>query len=204
MRVESHLRVDRDLLLAVASYGITLLRLFIAAFGAVTILRGDDIRFGVTSIALVMAFDYFDGATFDKSNFSVLKAWRIKRRVADSVSDRLVIQIICIPLLIKYSSFLWLYLPILAREIAISGYISKEFAKGILVYPRSISKVACAMVGIAVMSFVIFPFSFTFITTAVMFTLSGFALLDYIRRVQNYKASRSPMAQSIGSLEEIF
>lgn len=204
MRVQSHLRVDRDGLLVVSSYGITFLRLLIAAFGAVTILRGDDIRLGVVSVALVMAFDYFDGATFDKSNFSALKEWRIKRRIADSISDRLVIQIICIPLLIKNSSFVWLYLPILAREIAISGYISKEFAKGFLVYPRSISKVACAMVGIAVISFLIFPFSFTFITAAVMSTLSAFALLDYIRRVQDYKASRSPMAISIGSLEEVF
>jgi phosphatidylglycerophosphate synthase len=140
MRVESHLRVDQDLLLVVASYGITLLRLLIAIFGALTILRRDDVRFVVASIALVMAFDYFDGATFDRSNLNILKEWRIKRRVADSLSDRLVIQIICIPLLINNFSFVWLYLPILAREIAISGYISKEFAKGILVYPRSVYK----------------------------------------------------------------
>lgn len=204
MRVESHVRVDRDLLLAIASYGITFVRLLIAAFGALTILRGDDVRFAVASVALVMAFDYFDGATFDKSSFSDLREWRIKRRIADSVSDRLVIQIVCIPLLTKNASFIWLYLPILTREIVISGYISKEFARGILVYPRSISKVACAMVGISVISFVIFPIGFTFITAAVMITVSAFALFDYIRRVQDHKGSVSTMPRSIGSFAEIF
>jgi len=204
MRVESHLKVDRDLLLAVVSYGITFLRLLIAAFGAITILRGDDVLFVVASITLVMVFDCFDGATFDKSNFSALKEWRIKRRVADSISDRLVIQIICIPLLIKNPSFMWLYVPVLARELAISGYVSKEFARGILVYPRLVSKLACATVGIAVISSLVFPLSLAFIATPVMITLSVFALLDYIRRVQNYKASVSHIAKSIGSLDEIF
>src|ERR1700682_1807763 len=130
MRVESHLRVDRDSFLAVASYGITIVRLLIAALGGFSILLGADVRVVIGSIALVMAFDYFDGATFEKSTFSAVKDWRIKRRIADSISDRLVIQIICIPLLIKNSAFLWLYIPILAREIAISGYVSREFATG--------------------------------------------------------------------------
>src|ERR1043166_1780375 len=172
MRVESRLRIDRDLLIAVASYGITFLRLLIAGFGAVSIFRGDDVRFSVASIALVMAFDYFDGATFEKSTFSGLKEWRVKRRIADSISDRLVIQIICIPLLMKSSSFVWVYLPIIAREIAISGFISRHFAKGILFFPRSISKIACATVGIAVISFLLLSFTFTFISTAAMVTLS--------------------------------
>lgn len=204
MRIESHLRVDRDLLLAVTSYGITLLRLLIAAVGALTVLRRDDMRFVVASVALVMALDYFDGATFDKSYFSAHREWRIRRRIADSVSDRLVIQIICIPLLIQDSSFMWLYLLILARELAISGYLFREFSKGILVYPRSISKIACGMVGMAVISFVTFPVAVVLMTGAVMITLSGFALRDYMRRVQSAKVSISPLTKPIVGLEEIF
>jgi len=203
MKVESHVRVDRDLLFAVASYGITFVRLIIAVLGAFMILRGDDVRFTVASVALIMALDYFDGATFNRSNFSALREWRIKRRIVDSVSDRLVIQIICIALLVKNFSFVWLFLPILTRELAISGYVSTQFAKGILVYPRSISKIACAMVGISVISFAVFPVGFTFMACAVMITLSGLALFDYIHRTQKYKAPRSPMAKLVRSLEEI-
>ena len=203
MRVECHLKVDRDSMLAIASYGITFIRLLIAAVGALTILRGDDLRLVVSSIALVMAFDYFDGATFEKSTFSIIKEWRIKRRLADSISDRLVIQIISIPLLIENSSFVWLYLLIVAREVAISGYLSRQFTKGNLVYPRLIAKVACAMVGLAVISFLSFSFSITFIVSAAMIASSAFALLDYSRRIRSYEAS-SPISLPNGSLEEIF
>lgn len=203
MRVESHLKIDRDLVFATASYGITLLRLLIAAFGAVTIFRGDDPRLAVASIVLVMTFDYFDGATFEKSAFSALKEWRIRRRVADSISDRLVIQIVCIPLLIKSPSFLWSYLPIVAREIAISGYISKQFAKGIIIYPRAISKVACTMVGITVASFLTFPSGLTIIFSVVMIAFSALALVDYVGRLKKYNSHTRSNALLLKSFNEI-
>ena len=203
MKVESRVSVDRDYLLAVSSYGVTLLRLLIAVGGAVTILRGQDIRLGVASILLVMALDYFDGATFERSNLSGIMEWRIGRRIVDSISDRLVIQIVCIPVLITDSSFSWLYLLIAAREMAISGYISRQFAQGRLVYPRGISKIACAMIGLAVISSLVFSFTVTVMTAATMIALSAFALFEYIRRTQNFKASR-PIAPSNGSLAEIF
>jgi phosphatidylglycerophosphate synthase len=203
MRVESHLRVDRDSFFTITSYGITFIRLLIAFFGGVMILRGDDVKFGVASIALVMAFDYFDGATFNRTTFSTIKEWRMNRRVLDSVFDRLVIQIVCIPLLISNSSFVWLYLLILSRELAISGYISKQFTQGLLVYPRLLAKIACATVGITVISFLAFPFSVTFISAGMMIALSVSALIDYIHRVGSFNAS-SPVTKTTDRLEEIF
>jgi phosphatidylglycerophosphate synthase len=202
MRVESRLRVDRDRLFFIASYGITFFRLGVAFFAASNILRAGNLWFSVSSIAFIIAADYFDGAVFAKSDFNHSKIWRVRRRLFDSVIDRFVIQIVCIALALTNSAFVWLYVPIAAREVIISGYLSKAFAERLVVYPRSISKIACAMVGVAVMSFLLMPPAFTLITTAIMVSLSSFALIDYVRRANTYKAS-SPESQD-ASLQEVF
>src|ERR1051325_6834 len=205
MRVESHNRIDRDVLFASVSYGITLVRFFTAVIvGASILFETADRSFVVTGIVLIMGSDYLDGLMFDKSNFVFNKHWRIKRRIADSVCDRLVIQLICIPLLMGNGSFLWLYLALLAREMVISSYISRQLARGFLVYPRSISKIACAMVGIAVIAFMTFSMVVTTIMGILMIVLSLFALLDYARRVQSRHLSISSPKKSRLSLEEIF
>lgn len=202
MKVESRLRVDRDQRFLVASFGITSFRFVLACFGAGFILSG-DLWFSASLIASIMMLDYFDGAIFAKSSFSDSETWRKRRRVFDSVVDRLAIQIICIPLALKNPSFAWLYVPIATREVLISGYLSKAYAEGLVVYPRSVAKLACAVVGLSVISFIAFPIPFTFICAAVMIALSVFALLDYRRRVQEYEAS-NPIRLPNGSREEIF
>lgn len=204
MRVETYNPVSRDFLLAIASYGITFVRLLIAVFAAISILREENNWFAIASIVLVMVLDCFDGFTFDRSQLSALKKWRINRRIADSVSDRVVIQIVCISVLVQNPAFLWPYLLILGRELAISSYVSKYFAKGILVYPRAISKMACAMVGGSVIAFLILPVFLSAITTGVMVTWSVFALIDYVRRVQTHNASTPRRLEASRDLEEIF
>jgi phosphatidylglycerophosphate synthase len=149
-----------------------------------------------------MGLDYFDGATFDKSNFSGLKEWRIKRRIADSVSDRLVIQIVCIPIFLKTPSFAWLYIPILVRELTISGYVAHQFSKRIVLYPRAICKLACAMVGIAVISFINFSSWATFPLAIAMVALSAGALLNYHRRASAHHNSNTGIDPS-GTMREI-
>src|SRR4051794_31676963 len=111
MRVESRLRVDRDRLFFIASYGITSFRFVISLFAAANILRGGSLWLSISSVTFIMAADYFDGAVFLKSSFRDSKTWRIRRRVFDSVIDRLVIQIVCIALALKNPDFVWLYLP---------------------------------------------------------------------------------------------
>lgn len=204
MRVETHLKTDRDVLLATASYGITFIRLLVALIGAISILRHHDRWILIVSILLVMMLDYFDGVTFDRSNFSALKEWRVNRRIADSVCDRLVIQIICIPLLMENPSFGWLYIVILLRELAISSFVSSQFAQKLLVYPGTIAKIACATVGLSVIAFVVLPIVVTAAAAAVMVSLSVFALLDYYRRVRHYKAWIGTYTKPWASFEEIF
>ena len=205
MRVESHHRIDRDVLFASVSYGITLIRFLTAVIVGGSILFGaSDRSFIVTSIVLIMGSDYLDGLMFDKSNLVFNKDWRINRRIADSVCDRLVIQLICIPLAVTNGSFLWLYLALLGREVVISTYISKQLTRGFLVYPRSISKIACAMVGVAVIAFMVSSTVVTTITAILMIALSLFALLDYARRIQGHVLSILPPKKSRHGLEEIF
>jgi len=202
MRAESHLKVDRDLLLAAGSYGITLVRLLIAGFGALTIWRG-EFTLAVSSVILVIVLDYFDGATFEKSCFSTFKEWRIKRRIADSVSDRIVIQVICIPLLIKSPSFLYFFLLILGRELSISGYVAHEFSKGLLLYPRNVAKLACAMIGITVISFMTLPLGFTLLVAVTMLILSTCALFNYWRRVHESVVSTPLQTYTDKTIQEI-
>ena len=200
MRVESHLKPNLDQLLVVASYGITFVRLVLAAFAALAVINDNDSRFAIISIVLIMALDYFDGATFNRSTFCAVRQWRIKRRIADSVSDRLVIQMICIPLLIRNSSFWIFYLPIIAREVAISGYVSMEYAKGVLLYPRSISKIACAMVGVAVIGFLALRLEVALMITGLMSILSLYTLVEYVRRAKGHTTDERRAAD----LDEVF
>lgn len=170
----------------IASTGFTVLRFLIALGIGVAFLQfgaGTTKEFAVTGTLLIVAFDYFDGIYFAKSPVASQKDWRIFRRKADSIADRLVIQLVCIPLLLTDPAFFWFYVAIALREAVISGYNSWLYQKGIIVYPSNIAKFACAFVSLVGISYLTLPSIVTSMITGIMLVFSGLSLLDYRRRV---------------------
>ncbi|MFN0138604.1 MAG: CDP-alcohol phosphatidyltransferase family protein [Pyrinomonadaceae bacterium] len=170
----------------ITSFGFTALRIGVAiSVGVAFLFVGVEQSkvFAVLGALVIIAFDYFDGKFFNASPVAEEKSWRILRRKTDSVADRLVIQLVCIPLLVTDFSFIWVYSAILLREVVISGYNVSLYKRGILVYPKAVAKIACAFVGLSGISYLLLSPLPTFFVTAAMMVLSGYALMEYKKRV---------------------
>jgi phosphatidylglycerophosphate synthase len=175
----------RDPHFAIWSFGITSIRVLGAIFIGAILLSGIGMgkETAVAGILAIMVADYFDGRLFLRSGLEESKYWRITRRWVDSTADRLVIQLVCIPLLIVDYSFLSVYLAIVLREVVISGYSSRLFRSGFVIYPRGLAKVACALVGASVISYLVLAQTTTLFVTSLMLVLSACAFREYQKRV---------------------
>jgi len=206
MERASHIRVGNILSYATASFAMTFTRLIIALWSALAILNQSVYAKEITifGILFIMIFDYYDGKLFNKSFLKEQKLWRLRRRIADSVVDRLVIQIVCIPLLISNKAFFWVYASILAREIAISGYNAVEKIKErFIIYPGPISKLACVMVGVVTIAFLTTEISILALNIILMLGMVPFAFREYQQKVAQYKATHQDDGSTTG-LVEIF
>lgn len=182
--------IEYHITYAVASFGITFLRLFIAVYIGLNVLTSQiSFKFAAgVGILLIMLLDYYDGSLFDKSQLNKIKEWRVNRRILDGTVDRLVIQIVCLSILFIDLSFIWVYLFVLIRELLVSSFVSNQFKKKVLLYPGVIAKIACTFVGITVISYLVTatsPLTVAFCVT-MLFT-AILALREYARTKEEFE-----------------
>ena len=172
-----------DKILSLISFGMIFIRLVIISYLGFFILTfGVDNIFTITSMILAnVVLDYYDGELFKKTSLYSISKWRVKRRLLDSLVDRLVIQISCISLLIIDLNFLPIYLFILLREIAVSGYCSIKIFQGYLLYPHVTAKLAGVFTAITFITYLVEP-HYTFIPCTIMLYFSFNSFCDYWRR----------------------
>lgn len=170
-----------DITLAIASFGITFVRFAMIIITSILILNQHSFykEIALISIFLVMLFDYYDGVIFRKSEINNIAYWRIKRRLLDSIVDRIIIQIICISLLIIDINFLWIYFAILTREMILSGYTSFYYKKNIMIYPKRRSKYAAILIGLTVIVSLFANDIITAIIVIGMLVMSYYAFEEY-------------------------
>jgi phosphatidylglycerophosphate synthase len=192
MKYFSDIESRRDVAYAATSFGITASRLVLAGYvGLQLINNANGARaFGAIAICMLMVFDYLDGAFFRRSRLSDVKAFRVNRRLFDSVADRLTIQMCCIPLLIVDRSFSVFYIIITIRELLISGYLTKLYRKGFLLYPGPVAKTACVSIGLVVISFLTRFSSATVILSLAMIVLSALSAKEYLNTLKDYRGNR--------------
>jgi len=180
---------DRDSQFAVASFGVTFIRLVVGLqIIAILINSLRDLKWVVSlGIIVIMAFDYLDGFLFSKSLLSANKQWRVRRRMVDSISDRLVIQMVCVPLLLVDHSFFWVYTAIVSREFVLSFYNVRCIKNGVLIYPGRVAKIACAFVGFTTVAYLTASTSVVLSSTIVMMVLSVLAGFEYRKK---YRTAR--------------
>jgi len=192
--------------LSIASFGITFVRLGLIIYTSGLILTGlaahKPIIIGM--ILLIMMLDYYDGKLFNKSYLQDIAHWRIKRRLLDSISDRMVIQIGCLSLLLIDPSFLIFYLAILAREVLNCGYPAWMYQKkGILIYPKRIARVTGLLVGLTVIGYLTFGITATAVVTVTMLLMSFFAFKECQNSFKEHENRRVPADRTPGEIVEI-
>jgi len=189
MRTATHPQPTARVLCAIASFGMTFFRIGIALYIGFCILLGTTSRkeIAVVGTLAIMILDYYDGLLFDKSVLKFNKQWRVRRRVLDSTVDRFVIQSVAIPVLLVDPSFLWLYLFILVRETFLSAYNTFLFKRGFLVYPGPVAKLACVLVGLSGIAFLLTNAVVTTALTAIMGILSFLSYREYRNKVRRFQ-----------------
>lgn len=182
-----------DLALLIFSFGVTVIRMGIIFLTSYTILQQHQNfkELAIINIALVMLLDYYDGVFFRKSNYNSIKRWRINRRLFDSITDKVITHTGSISLLIIDNSFIWIYLCILIRDIAIGGYCSISFSKGLLLYPASISKISMIFVGLSIMFYLTGILALIFFSICAMLVLSIISFANYYKRANLNYCKRS-------------
>lgn len=109
---------------------------------------------GVTSpaLALLVGFvvicDYYDGVIFRKTHYSGIPSFRSVRRVLDSSIDRVSVQIVSVSVLLSDPEYLPIFLIILFREIMVCIPCVGAYRKGIVIYPKLLSKISTASVAV--------------------------------------------------------
>jgi hypothetical protein len=191
---------------AVLSFGTTLLRLLLAvSAGGLAFLAFEDSRVTIAAaVLLIVIMDYVDGIFFDSSLLSAQKEWRIRRRVFDSLADRIVIQIVCVAVLIADSSFLWIYLLILSREIVLSGYSVSLFRRGLLVYPGFVAKLACGILALCVIAFLLSSTYLTWGFTCLMLIMSYCSLREYRKAAGKSNVANTLSGLPLYEIEEVY
>lgn len=207
MEPNSQVKIASNVSFAFASFAMTLTRLVVAlCTGLLIISNGTRNKETIVlAVLFIMVFDYYDGKLFDRSFLRDQQEWRLRRRIFDSVSDRLVIQLVCIPVLFADHSFLWVYVSILAREGLISGYnVVQRLAKGAIIHPGPVAKWACVTVGIVTMAFLVAPSSIVIFTTIIMLVMCPFAVREYGNKMEQYEESNEATTLSGEGVIEVF
>jgi phosphatidylglycerophosphate synthase len=192
-----------DVLYLLASIFVTLLRVAVALFTAVTVLTVPVLggTFATEAILFIVIADIIDGKLFDRSVFSEERRLRIIRRIVDSIADRLVIQMICIPIALSHHEFLWIYCTIAVREVSVSSYAGNQLTKRLLVYPGPIAKIACTLVAAVTILFLVAPGSVVSIAVFAMLIMSVLAIWEYRIKISR---DRPVGAQNSSTITEVY
>lgn len=106
-------------------------------------------------VIMIIIFDQFDGVIFRISSLKNNKIWAYRRRIIDSIIDRLCIHIICIGLIIIEQKFLPIYIAIFIKEFLTSYPCIKAFLNNELLQPSIYSKISTVAVGLLVITFIL-------------------------------------------------
>ncbi len=163
----------------IISFGVTFIRICLA-FLCVPLLKLEHSEFfTVSAIIAIMVFDHYDGQLFKLSSLNEISFWRKMRRILDSCGDRVCIQIVCIPLLFINTHFVLPYLIICVKEILSSAVCILEFRRGLILYPRRISKISTVFVGLTTISTIFNSIFFIAITSAILFLTGILSHISY-------------------------
>lgn len=207
MERNTQAKVAGNVSLAFASFAMTLTRLAVALCTGILIISTGTNSKGmiVLAVLFIMGFDYYDGKLFERSFLRDQSEWRLRRRIFDAVSDRLVIQLVCIPVLFADHGFLWVYVSILVREVLVSGYnLGQRWEKGAIIYPGPVAKWACVTVGVATIAFLTAANSIVVFSTILMLALCPFAVREYHNKLKQYETSAEAGTLSRERVTEVF
>lgn len=141
-----------SVLWAVFSFGVTLMRLLMAVLCFIYLMDGgmNSLYFPICTIIAIILLDHIDGRLFEKSFLNDFEIWKNRRRVFDSVSDRLCIQFFCIPILILQPEFVVIYFIILFKELLTSINCIKAYNRSIVLPSNTTGKISSISIGLAV------------------------------------------------------
>jgi phosphatidylglycerophosphate synthase len=168
------------------AYGAIVLRAFLTLLAVFGMFMTNSLNPIATTIIIIgiMVLDFFDGASFRKSHYNEIKYNRIQFRLLDSTTDRFIIHVGSLGVLFIDHTFIYFYLPILIREIILSGYSISKYYKGYLLYPKTKAKIAAIFVGLSIVSYILFQISLiTIMTNILMIVFSVFAFFEYKGRL---------------------
>lgn len=171
------------------AYGAIILRGFLVLFAVFGMFMTSSVNPVATAtlIIVIMVLDFFDGESFRKTHYNEIKHNRVQFRMLDSSIDRFVIHFGSIGLLFNDSNYIYFYLPILIREIILSGYSILHYYKGYLFYPKVKAKIAAIFVGLSILSYVIFGNSLiTICINILMIVFSVIAFFEYKKSISPY------------------
>lgn len=169
----------------IASFGATIVRLILSIVASMFIVLAvqgfQHLATGI--IILIIAVDYYDGILFRNSVMNNVKSWRIRRRLFDSMSDRLIIQIGCLSVLFTDPHFAPIYIVITARELIFTGYWNWAFHfRRTLIEPKGIAKAAAACIGLVVIAYLETSTKIVGITMLIMIAMSFMSFRNYVTR----------------------
>lgn len=169
----------------IVSFGATIIRLIMSIVASMLIvLAAQGFQHLATGIIiLIIAVDYYDGILFRKSVMNNVKSWRIRRRLFDSMSDRLIIQIGCLSVLFTDPHFAPIYIVITVRELVFTGYWNWAFHfRKTLIEPKGIAKAAAASIGLIVIAYLETSTRIAGIATLLMIAMSFLSFRNYVTR----------------------
>lgn len=177
-----------SLLWAIFSFGITILRLVAALSCCLLLLYYKEISalFCSIIVILIMVFDHIDGKFFKKSYLNEITFWKNARRVIDSVSDRLCIQLFCIPILLLDITFLPIYCIVLCKEMLTSIYCIQAYYNGVVLSSNSAGKISSIATGLSV---ILWLMGQTLTVYCMLFVVIVFGFIAHRRYKEAYRKS---------------
>ncbi len=166
--------------------GMTFFRIILAFLCIPLIHNGHSDMIVAFLVGIIVVFDYYDGKLFRNSLFNESVKWRSARRIIDSCADRLSIQLVCIPIFLAHSDFIFPYLVICFKEIITSTVCLKSFFRGYIIYPSNISRISTVLVGLTVISQLLFGGVVTIIISLMLFIGGVLSFHKYTMSVSLY------------------
>ena len=173
--------------MGITSIGITVLRIVLSVIGAISIGHEPAQKPLLLSLIMcVMILDHYDGDFFRRSSLNDYNFFRFFRRIIDSCSDRLCIQLFCVPLIIAEPHFWVPYCAILLKEFLSCSMCIKACIHGIVIESNKFGKLGSIMVGMIVVFWICRLYIIAYCLIPFMI---GFGVLAYYRYSRSYNYS---------------
>lgn len=180
------IRSKYSFLWAIFSFGITVIRLFMAIYCFFFLLYDGvtSVYFLISIIVAIIFMDQVDGKIFEKTFLNSYETWRDYRRVFDSVCDRICIQLFCVPLLVLQSDFIVIYFAILLKELLTSINCIKAYRSNIILASNTAGKISSIAIGLCVITWLL---HFYFLSYCIVPIILVTGSISYIRYRSSYR-----------------